>query len=260
MNLLFIGDIVGQPGRRAVRKHLSKLRSNLKVDVVVANAENAAGGFGITADIAKELLDGGIDVLSNGNHAWDKREALTFIDKEPRLLRPYNYPAGTPGAGWIITQSPRGERIAIVNVMGTVFMHPTLDCPFQAIDRALTELPADVSAILVDFHAEATSEKMAMGWHLDGRVAAAVGTHTHVPTADERILPGGCAYISDVGMTGCYDSVIGMNKQKSLKRFLEKLPERSEVAEGPGSLCAVLIEIDTKTNTGKKIQRLRLEE
>lgn len=260
MRLLFAGDVVGEPGRRVLSRHLPAVRDRFRVDLVVVNAENVAAGFGVTDKIAASLFSEGVDVLTTGNHVWDKREALDLVAREPRLLRPHNYPAGTPGRGWVVVRGRAGERLMVVNVMGNVFMNPTLDCPFQCMDQVLRERPADVKAVLVDFHAETTSEKMAMGWHLDGRVSAVLGTHTHVPTADERILPGGTAYISDVGMTGCYDSVIGMNRHKVLKRFVQKLPERLEVAEGPGTLNVVLVEIDGESGRAHSIQRLSLTE
>jgi metallophosphoesterase (TIGR00282 family) len=260
MNLLFIGDVVGKPGRRAVAAHLARLRKYQRLDLVVANAENIAGGAGVTKDTAGELFDLGVDVLTNGNHAWDKKEALEYIATEPRLLRPHNYPAGTPGTGWFVATTAAGHKVGILNILGNVFMQPHLACPFACVDRALADKPDEVKLVLVDLHAEVTSEKMAMGWHLDGRVSAVLGTHTHVPTADERILPQGTAYITDVGMTGCYDSVIGMDTQKSLKRFLQKLPERFEVAEGEATLCAVLLDLDEKTGRARAIRRLRLRE
>lgn len=258
MKVLFVGDVVGQSGRRVLLQHLPALRARESLDIVVVNAENAAAGFGVTEKIAREFLDAGIDVLSTGNHVWDKKEALEFIEREPRLLRPDNYPAGTPGSGWYVVRKA-GATLGVLNVMGQVFMHPTLACPFACVERALANRPADVQAVLVDFHAETTSEKMAMGWFLDGRVSAVVGTHTHVPTADERILPGGTAYISDVGMSGCYDSVIGMDKDKALKRFVGKLPERHEVAEGVGTLCAVILDIDA-SGKARAIRRIALRE
>ena len=260
MNLLFVGDVVGQSGRRVLLNNIGALRDRLKLDLVVVNAENAAGGFGITEKIAKEFLAHEIDVLSSGNHVWDKKETLEFIGGEPRVLRPHNYPAGTPGSGWFVAHTAAGDAVGILNVMGNVFMQPILDCPFLCTDRVLAGKPAEVKMVLVDFHAETTSEKMAMGWFLDGRVSAMVGTHTHVPTADERILPGGTAYISDTGMTGCYDSVIGMDREKVLKRFVQKLPERFEAAEGRGTLCGVLIAIDEKTGKSSAIQRISIRE
>jgi metallophosphoesterase (TIGR00282 family) len=260
MNLLFIGDVVGQPGRRAIADQLPALRSRLKLDLVVANAENIADGAGITRNTAAELFAAGVDVLTNGNHAWDKKEAFDYIAVEPRLLRPHNYPDGTPGTGWFVATLASGHKVGILNLMGNVFMHPHLACPFTAADRALAEKPADVKMVLVDLHAEVTSEKMAMGWYLDGRVSAVVGTHTHVPTADERILPQGTGYITDVGMTGCYDSVIGMDTGKSLKRFVQKLPERFEVADGIGTLCGVLLDLNESSGTCRSITRVRVTE
>jgi metallophosphoesterase (TIGR00282 family) len=260
MNLLFIGDIVGKPGRRIVLNDIQALRREYGIDLVIANGENAAAGFGITEKIANSLLNGGIDIITSGNHAWDKREALEYITREPRLMRPHNYPQQTPGKGWHVSTTNSGVRVGILNLMGLVFVHPQLDCPFKAANEVLDKHAHEADVIVLDFHAEATSEKMAMGWHMDGRVSAVVGTHTHVPTADERILPNGTAYISDIGMTGCYDSVIGMDCTKSLKRFVEKLPERAEVADGHASLCAVLIDIDEATGNSRSIERIRINE
>jgi hypothetical protein len=259
MQILFIGDVMGEPGLRAIEAQLPRLRARLKLDLVVANAENIAGGAGITRDTATRLFAAGADALTNGNHAWDKREALEYIRTEPRLLRPYNYPEGTPGAGWHVVTAANGHKVGILNLLGTVFMQPVLGCPFNAAQQALAAKPEDVKIVLVDIHAETTSEKTAMGWFLDGRVTAVVGTHSHIPTADERVLPCGTAYITDIGMTGCYDSVIGLNIQKSLKRFVHKLPERFDVADGPGSLCAVLLAVDPVSGSARSIQRLRLE-
>lgn len=260
MNILFIGDIVGRPGRRILLNDLQALRREYSIDLVVANGENAAAGFGITEKIANTLFNGGVDIITSGNHAWDKREALEFIKREPRLMRPANYPVNTPGKGWHVVTTDKGVRTGILNVMGLVFVHPQLDCPFQCVDSMLQQHADEADVILVDFHAEATSEKMAMGWHLDGRVSAMVGTHTHVPTADERVLPNGTAYITDAGMCGCYDSVIGMDQQKSLERFTEKLPVRAEVADGAASLCAVLIDIDETSGKSRSIERIRINE
>jgi hypothetical protein len=260
MNLLFIGDVVGQPGLRAIADQLPGLRQRLKLDLVVANAENVADGVGVTKKTANELFAAGVDVLSNGNHAWDKKEALEYITTEPRLLRPHNYPDGTPGTGWHVATTGAGHKVGILNLLGNIFMHPHLACPFAAAAAALAAKPDDVRMVLVDLHAEVTSEKMAMGWYLDGRVSAVVGTHTHVPTADERVLPRGTGYITDVGMTGCYDSVIGMDTQKSLKRFVHKLPERFEVAQGLGTLCGVLLDLDESTGLCRHITRLRVSE
>ena len=215
----------------------------------------------MTAGVLEEFLEQSeIDVLTSGNHIWDKREALDLIQDEPRLLRPHNYPVGTPGSGWIVATASNGVQVGVLNIMGTVFMHPTLDCPFSSAHQALEKRPSDVKVVLVDFHAEATSEKVAMGWYLDGRVSAVVGTHTHVPTADERVLPQGTAHISDVGMTGCYNSVIGMETAGVLKRFVERVPERFEVASGSASVCGVIIDVDGTTGKGRSIARVRVNE
>lgn len=260
MRLLFIGDVVGRPGRRAVASQLPALVRQHRVDLVVANAENIAdNGAGVTPQTAGELFDCGVHVLTNGNHAWDQAEALDYIVTAPRLLRPYNYPAGTPGAGWYVAEAG-GHRVGILNVMGNVYMQPPLACPFGCVDQALANKSDDIKMVLVDLHAEATSEKTAMGWYLDGRVSAVVGTHTHVPTADERVLPRGTGYITDVGMTGCYDSVIGMDTQGSLKRFVQKLPVRFDVAAGRGTLSAVLLDLDEHTGTCRSIRRISASE
>jgi len=260
INIIFIGDIVGRPGRRVLSQHIDSLRDEYEADLVIANIENAAAGFGITSKILDELFRLGVDVMTSGNHIWDKQEALEFIDDEPRLLRPLNYPAETPGHGIYIATTPQGEKLAIVNLMGAVFMHPTLDCPFSAIDGVLDKVREQTPCVFVDFHAEVTSEKMAMAWHLDNRASAVVGTHTHIPTADERILPGGCATLSDAGMTGCYDSVIGMDKDISVQRFIDKLPRRFQVASGKGSLRGVHIRIDPATGKATHIERVSREE
>lgn len=257
--ILFIGDIVGRSGRRVLREHLADLQKTHGIDYTVVNAENAAAGFGVTRSIAADILADGADLMTSGNHVWDKRETLEFIGEEPRLLRPQNYPEDAPGKGWHKT-TVNGLTVGVLNTMGTVFMHPTLDCPFRCADRILDSHLKDCDIILLDFHAEASSEKVAMGWYLDGRVSAVVGTHTHVPTADERLLPGGTAFISDVGMSGCYDSIIGMKTEPSLKRFLHKVPERFEVETGPGSLCGVVIEIDPDSGRSTGIERVRKEE
>lgn len=259
MNLLFIGDVVGAPGRRALASHLPGLRDSLNLDLVVANCENAADGIGVTAEIARELFGRGIDVLTNGNHAWAKGEAFDYIRGEPRLLRPHNFPPGTPGSGWYVAQAGR-HRVGILNMLGTIFMQPALACPFRAADEALAAKPDDVRVVLVDMHAQATSEKTAFGWYLDGRVSAVVGSHTHVPTADERVLPRGAAYITDVGMTGCYDSVVGLGIDNAVKRLVEKVPAPWDVAEGKGLLCAVVIDVDERTGKSRSIRRLALAE
>jgi metallophosphoesterase (TIGR00282 family) len=257
MNILVIGDIVGAPGRRAVLEHLPVLRAQHRLDLVIANVENIADGAGVTPESAEALLAAGVDLLTSGNHIWDKSEAFDYIARQPRLLRPHNYPEGTPGRGWTVVEAANGCRVGVLNLLGNVYMHPHLDCPFRCADRVLGAKPSDLHVVLVDFHAEATSEKTALGWYLDGRVSAIVGTHTHIPTADERVLPRGTAYITDIGMCGCYDSVIGMDIQKSLRRFVHKLPARFDVAEGPGTLCAVLLDVDETSGRCRSIERLR---
>jgi hypothetical protein len=260
MRLLFCGDVVGRSGRRAINEHLPRLRKDLALDFVIANGENAAGGFGITEKVCQELFSAGVDVISGGNHIWDQREVIGFIDREPRLLRPLNYPSGTPGRGVGVFEAPKGRKVMLINVQGNVYMAP-LDDPFAAAERALAKqrLGATVDAIVLDMHAEATSEKMAMGHFADGRVSLVVGTHTHVPTADHMILPGGTAYQSDVGMCGDYDSVIGMDKAIPLSRFTRKLPtERLAVAMGEATLCALFVETDDKTGLARRVAPLRL--
>lgn len=259
LNILFVGDIVGRSGRRVLLDHLTGLQRAHDIDYTIVNAENAAGGFGVTQPIAADILNNGADLLTSGNHIWDKRETLEFISDEPRLLRPENYPEDAPGKGWYKTMVD-GLSIGVFNTMGTVFMHPTLDCPFRCADRLLSSHLRDCDIVLLDFHAEASSEKVAMGWYLDGRVSAVLGTHTHIPTADERVLPNGTAFISDVGMTGCYDSIIGMQIEPSLKRFLHKVPERHQVAAGRGSLCGVVVRIDPASARSTGIERVRIDE
>jgi len=244
MRLLFIGDILGRSGRAALLEHLPELRRRWRLDVVVVNGENAAGGFGVTEPILMEFLEAGADAVTLGNHAFDQKEALAFIERQPRLLRPVNYPPGAPGQGAAVLETRTGARALVVNLMGRVFMD-ALDDPFRAIDAELAAAPlgraCDVA--ILDFHAEATSEKQAFAYYVDGRASLVVGTHTHVPTADARILSAGTAYMTDVGMTGDYDSVIGMAKEEPLRRFLKKLPGgRMEPANGPATLCAVAVE------------------
>ena len=260
MRFLFLGDIVGRPGREALSRDLPALRRDLALDFVVANIENAAAGFGITRKLAQDVLASGVDAMTGGNHSWDQREALSFIEEESRLLRPANYPAGTPGRGVAAFQTAAGHKVLIVNVLGRLFMDP-LDCPFATVDKALESyrLGATVDAVIVDMHAEATSEKMAMGHFLDGRASLVVGTHTHVPTADTMILPGGTGYQSDAGMCGAYDSVIGMDKAVPVARFTRRLPtERMVVASGEGTLCGVLVETNTRSGLARTIQPLRV--
>jgi len=255
MRILFIGDIVGRPGRQLVKTGLPALISRHDIDLVIANAENSAAGFGITREIGDELLDLGVDVMTSGNHIWDKREALDYIGTESRLLRPANYPAGAPGNGSYLTRSRSGQSVGVVNVMGRVFML-NIDDPFAVVLREIETLRQRARIIFVDFHAEATSEKVAMGWHLDGKVTAVVGTHTHVQTADERILPKGTAYLTDVGMTGPHDSVIGVEIEPALKRFLNALPSRFETATANPRLNAVIIDADEKSGLATDIERL----
>lgn len=260
MRLLFIGDIVGRPGRDLVRRHLKALRASAGADLVIANGENAAGGAGITRENTNELLGAGIDVITSGNHVWDKRETLEFIGLEPRLIRPANYPAGTPGLGSCIAPSRGGVSVGVVNVMGRVFL-PALDDPFRAVDREIERVRNEgAQVVFVDIHAETTSEKMALGWYLDGRVSAVVGTHTHVQTADERILPGGTAYLTDVGMTGPHDGVIGMDRVAVIRRFVSGLPNRFEPATGDVRLHGVTITIDPVTAKATAIERVALTE
>jgi len=255
IRLLFIGDIVGKPGRDLVRQGLQSIVEYHQIDLVIANIENAAGGFGITREIGEQLLDLGIDVMTSGNHIWDKREALDYIGIEPRLLRPANYPAGVPGNGSYVARSKSRVSIGVINVMGRVFML-NIDDPFAVVLRSIEALKSRTRVIFVDFHAEATSEKLAMGWHLDGRVTAVVGTHTHVQTADERILPKGTAYLTDAGMTGPHDSIIGVDVEPALARFLTALPTKFETATGNPRLNGVLVEADEQTGRAMDIERL----
>lgn len=260
MKLLFIGDIVGRPGRDLLRRHLKALTAASAVDLVIANGENAAGGAGITRDNAKEIFGAGVDVITTGNHVWDKREALEFIVTEPRLIRPANYPEGTPGLGSYVAVTRTGVRVGVVNVMGRVFLN-LIDEPFRAADREIARVKADgAQVVFVDVHAETTSEKVALGWYLDGQVAAVVGTHTHVQTADERILPGGTACLTDVGMTGPHDGVIGMDKAAVIARFVTGLPGRFEPATGDVRLHGVTITTDPATGRATAIERVALTE
>jgi 2',3'-cyclic-nucleotide 2'-phosphodiesterase len=257
MKVLFIGDIMGEPGRRAIARQLPKLIGQHAIDLVIGNGENVAGGFGITPELAHELFEMGLAVITMGNHAWDKKEIIEFIAHEPRLLRPANYPEGVPGRGSLVVETPGGHRLAVMQLMGRVYM-PSLDCPFQVARRELVQLKAQTAAILVDMHAEATSEKMAMGHYLDGEVTAVVGTHTHVQTADEQILPKGTAYITDIGMTGPVHSVIGIKKEIAIDKFLTGMPRRFEVASGPSVFSAVLIELDARLGKALRIERFRI--
>ena len=264
MRILFIGDIVGSPGRQIVADRLADLVAQRGIDLVIANGENSASGFGITPRLADELLGMGIDVLTGGNHSWDRKEVLEYIPHQPRLLRPANFPEGNPGSGLYVGATKKGARYAVLNLQGRVFL-PPFDDPFRKADAELARLPADVGFVLVDMHAEVTSEKVAMGWYLDGRVTCVVGTHTHIATADEQVLPQGTAYITDVGMTGPHGGVIGMEREAIIKRFLDGLPARFEVASGDVQMNCVLVETDdngTRNAAGRlranSIERLRL--
>ena len=257
MKILFIGDIVGRPGRQLVRDALPRLVDQHTIDLVIANAENAAAGFGLTPDVVAELFGTGVDVMTTGNHVWDKRDGLVCLEQEPALLRPANYPPGAPGHGVGVYETAGGLPVAVVNLQGRVFMGE-LDCPFRKADEILDHLGPEQKIIFVDFHAEATSEKGALGAYLDGRVSAVVGTHTHVQTADERVLPGGTAFISDVGMTGARDSVIGIRKELSVQRFMTQMPVRYEIAKNDPMLCAVVIDVDEATGVARQIERVML--
>jgi metallophosphoesterase (TIGR00282 family) len=257
VKLLFIGDIIGKPGRQAVSRELHRLVDRYMVDLVIANGENSAGGFGITEDTAKDLYKCGIDILTSGNHIWDKKDSLEYIQREERLLRPANYPPGTPGRGSAIVKTPGGIKVGVLNLEGRVFMN-NLDCPFRVADKEIAALREETPIIFVDFHAEATSEKTSLGWYIDGRVSAVVGTHTHVQTADERILPGGTAYLSDAGMTGGFDSVIGVRKDEPIEKFLTQLPAKFEVAKNDVRLNGVCIEVDAKTGKATRIERINI--
>ncbi len=257
MKILFIGDIFGEPGRRALARAVPRLVAQRQVDIVIGNGENAAGGFGITPELAEELFDLGLAVITTGNHAWDKKEILDYFPREPRLLRPANYPSGVPGNGSVVVESAGGEQLGVLQLMGRAYM-PTLDCPFQVAKKELAALKKRTVAVIVDMHAEATSEKMAMGHYLDGEVVAVVGTHTHVQTADDQILPKGTAYVTDIGMTGPLHSVIGVKKELAIEKFLTGMPRRFEVASGPSVFCAVLLEVDARLGKALSIERIRI--
>jgi metallophosphoesterase (TIGR00282 family) len=256
MNVLMVGDVYGEPGRAAIQKLLPSLREAHAIDLAVVNVENAAGGFGITPPMAKAFLEQGVDVMTTGNHVWDKKEIVPHIVKENLLLRPANFPEGTPGVGYV-TVKAGPYRVGVVNLMGRVFMNP-IDCPFRKADEVVAQLRRETPIILVDMHAEATSETMAMGWHLDGRVSAVVGTHRHVQTADERVFPGGTAYITDLGLTGPTDGIIGVDRQLIIQRFMTQMPVKFETAKGPAALHGVVITLDPDTGRATAIQRLRV--
>lgn len=260
MRILFVGDVVGRSGRAIVYERLPGLIADWKLDFVIVNGENAAGGFGITEAIYQELVDSGADAITLGNHSWDQREALVFIERAPRLLRPINYPEGTPGRGAAMLQARNGASVLVVSAMGRIFMDP-MDDPFAAVERELAacRLRDGADAIVIDMHGEATSEKQALGCLVDGRASMVVGTHTHAPTADHRILPGGTAFISDVGMTGDYDSIIGMEKAEPILRFVRKIPSaRFEPATGPATLSALAVETDDTTGLARRVAAVRL--
>ena len=260
MRILFIGDVVGRSGRTVISERLPKLVRDWKLDLVVINGENAAGGFGITEAIYNEFLDAGADAVTLGNHAWDQREALVFIERSPKLIRPLNYPAGTPGRGAALIEAKNGAQVLVMNAMGRVFMD-AMDDPFAGVDRELNAAPLKqvADAVIVDMHAETTSEKQAMGYFCDGRASLVVGTHTHAPTADHRILSGGTAYMSDVGMTGDFNSVIGMSKDEPINRFLRKISSgRFEAADGPATICGLAVETNDNTGLAKRVAPVRL--
>lgn len=259
MRLLFLGDIVGRTGRNAVTEALPGIRERYKLDFVIINGENAAGGFGITESILNDLLDAGADCITLGNHAFDQRETLVFIERQERLIRPLNFPKGTPGKGAAMVRAKNGADVLVINAMGRVFM-TELDCPFRAVDNEITacKLKSGADVIFIDMHAEATSEKQSMAYFVDGRATAVAGTHTHAPTADHRILPGGTAFISDAGMCGDYNSVLGMDPDEPLSRFLTKIPRtRYEPAMGPATICGLAIDVDDATGLARKISAFR---
>jgi len=256
MRILFIGDVVGEPGRRAIRELVPKLKSSEKLDFVIANSENIAAGSGVTPSLADELFDSGVDVLTSGDHIWKRKEVLDYIGTSNRLLRPANYPEGAPGLGATVIKSESGESVGVINLIGRVFMQ-SVDCPFKIAKKEVESLKRKSRIIIVDMHAEATSEKVALGWYLDGEVSAVIGTHTHIQTADEKILPGGTAFISDAGMTGPYDGVIGRKKEQILARFLSQMPTKFEMAEGDIQLHGVIVDIDSKTGKANSIKRVQ---
>ncbi|UCC39442.1 MAG: TIGR00282 family metallophosphoesterase [Candidatus Aminicenantes bacterium] len=258
ISFLFLGDVIGRPGRKALKKYLRSFVEKYSPSLVIANGENAAGGIGITEEIGRELLNH-VDVLTSGNHIWDKREAESYLDREPRLIRPANYPPKNPGNGTYIFESEEGKKVGVLNLQGRVFMDP-IDCPFRVADEEIKRLKEATSVVIVDFHAEATSEKQAMGWYLDGKVSAVVGTHTHVTTADERILPQGTAFITDVGMVGGFDSVIGIRSELAIKRFLTGRPQRLEPAKAGLLFSALFVEVDEESGRALSIKREIIKE
>jgi metallophosphoesterase (TIGR00282 family) len=256
LKILYIGDTVASAGRTIVRTLLKELQEEHSIDLTILNCENAAAGNGVTPQMADEFLDWGVDVLTSGNHIWNKREILPYLDKQSRLLRPANYPPGNPGHGAVVVKTRAGEPAAVLNLQGRVFMAP-IDDPFRVADAELAALPSNVKVVFVDIHADATSEKVALGWYLDGRVSAVIGSHTHIPTADETILPGGTAYQTDAGMTGPFHSVIGVLKEAAIKRFLTQMPERFEHASQDVRLNGVVVDVDSKTGKARSILRIQ---
>jgi metallophosphoesterase (TIGR00282 family) len=257
IKILFIGDIIGQPGRKTVKAVLSEIITNEMVDLVIANGENSAGGFGLTVDVCHELLTAGIDVITLGNHTWDNREIYKVLENEPRVVRPANYPGDTPGNGVYLATTGRNHLVGVINILGQVFLDP-LACPFQTADDYIHRIKDKTKIIIIDFHAEATSEKIALGWYLDGRVTAVIGTHTHITTADERVLPKGTGYITDVGMTGPINSVLGIDPQVVIKKFITKRPVKFEIAGGPTQLNGVILEV-TDSGFTASIRRIQRE-
>ncbi|WP_462332369.1 TIGR00282 family metallophosphoesterase [Schwartzia sp. (in: firmicutes)] len=258
MRIAMVGDVIGRPGRTAFAKYTAQLRKEKKIDIVVVNGENSAGGKGVTRTSLDELLHAGADIVTSGNHIWDKKDVLEFIDQEPFFIRPANYPDGTPGKGWCVYPW-RAKNIGVLNLSGRAFM-PPMDCPFQKVEDILAEMKDECDIILLDFHAETTSEKMAMGWYLDGRVNAVVGTHTHIQTADERILPNGTAYITDLGMVGPWDSVLGVKTEIIIQKFTTGMPVRFDLAAGPNVYSAVVLDIDETSNKTVGIERILIKE
>lgn len=256
MNILFIGDIVGKPGRKAISNVLGGLKKKFEIDLCIGNGENAAGGFGLTPDIAEDLFDLGIDVLTSGNHIFDKQEIIQHLTYESRILRPANYPLETPGKGGVIAKASNGKTVGVLNLIGRVFMD-SVDCPFKKADQEIAKFKEKTKVIFVDMHAEVTSEKSAIGWYLDGRVSAVIGSHTHVQTADDRILPNGTAYLTDAGMTGPRNSVIGVKKENAINRFITRLPRRFETATGESQFCAAVVSIDEDSGKATKIERVQ---
>lgn len=259
IRLLFVGDVSGQPGRRAIGRLLRALRSSLDIDFIVVNGENAAGGLGVTRPTAIELLNAGADAITLGNHTFSKQDVQIYLEEEPRIIRPANYPPGVPGRGWEIFQTKTGDNIAVINLLGRTFMAP-MDCPFRTADEVLDEIGRSTKIILVDFHAEATSEKKALGWYLNGRVSAVLGTHTHVQTSDERVLSQGTAYITDAGMTGVHDSVLGLDTDAVIERFKTMVPGKFVLASGMATLQGVMIDIDADSGKATAIQRISIDE